>query len=178
MAVLPGPLTNMLTRVMALRDMTRVPDSSVCGRALQRGVRRVRFAVALGIVGILCAIAVRRCVFRVSGLSMYPSYRDGAYIVVLPLYGHFRVVGRGSVIVIKNVAPGLPFVVKRVVGLPGDCIDAAGSRVGPANGICLVVPSHYLFVEGDNRFSSQDSRDWGPVKFKTVYGLVLFPPVK
>jgi signal peptidase I len=81
--------------------------------------------------------------------------------------------------------------IKRVIGLPGDDVSIRGGRV-LVNGKPLpepyvppsyvddqnfspvhVEPNHY-FVLGDHRTSSNDSREWGTVDRRYVYGKAVF----
>ncbi len=103
--------------------------------------------------------------------------------------------------------PGEKDFIKRVIGLPGDhvaCCDDLGRvtvngvgidepyinansslDVPPSPGLCgsrrfaeVVVPAGQLFVMGDNRLVSQDSRCQGPVPIKNVVGrafMVVWP---
>lgn len=80
-------------------------------------------------------------------------------------------------------------VVKRVVGVPGDQVEARGGRVY-VNGLKfddiatknfkrVDVGADEYFVLGDNRSFSQDSRDFGLVSRAAIYGrviLVVWPP--
>ena len=85
--------------------------------------------------------------------------------------------------------------IKRVVGLPGDTVqwspdtrpvkagDGKGGNgttpgatpVGAGNGETyrLEVPPRHLFVCGDNRPGSRDSRYWGPLPLRSLRGIVL-----
>ena len=97
---------------------------------------------------------------------------------------------RGEVIVFRFPGPGPPKdFVKRVIGLPGEevairqghvYIDGAlleepyitnkdNSSVDP-----MLLGAKQYFVLGDNRRSSNDSRNWGPVPEKNVLGKVWF----
>ncbi|HWL38404.1 MAG TPA: signal peptidase I [Frankiaceae bacterium] len=92
--------------------------------------------------------------------------------------------------------PGEKDFIKRVIGLPGDtveCCDSQGRVM--VNGVALdepylfednrrefepvKVPEGRLFVMGDHRGSSSDSRDHGPVPIDKVIGrafVVVWPP--
>jgi signal peptidase I len=82
--------------------------------------------------------------------------------------------------------------VKRVVGLPGDRLKVIRGRtyvdgraqpesfIRPDAGceVCnlpkeISVPPGYVFVMGDNRGQSADSRSWGPVRTTWIIGPVV-----
>jgi signal peptidase I len=93
------------------------------------------------------------------------------------------------------LAPSAEEYVKRVVGLPGDRVEARNGHV-QVNGRVLVepylpaatdtedfpvtvVPEGRLFVIGDNRAASLDSRSFGPIRRSSVVGRVVtrvWPP--
>jgi len=82
-------------------------------------------------------------------------------------------------------------LVKRVIGLPGDEVDIKDGSVyingeplnePYANGttypgnvdLPIIIGENELFVIGDNREVSWDSRDFGPIEFKQVEGKAIF----
>lgn len=122
----------------------------------------------------------------VSGQSMYPALNDGAAVV------YFRPVRRfeaGDIVSVK-MAYG-EYYIKRVAALPGDTVDIrdgqllingsadpwASGRTEPLEGgveYPLTVPEGRLFVVGDNRGASVDSRSFGPVAFSQIRGRIFF----
>lgn len=64
---------------------------------------------------------------------------------------------RGDIIVFRHPV-GNELTVKRIAGVAGDLVEAQ------------LVPSGHLFVVGDNRGASWDSRHWGPVPDSLVVG--------
>ena len=129
--------------------------------------------------------------FRVQGTSMEPLLRDGDRIVVNKFVYRFQPIGTGDVVVFWYPRdPSVSFI-KRVVGRPGDVVEIRAGRVlvngTPTQEAYLregfrdedshppttVRQGHY-FVLGDHRRSSNDSRSWGEVPQKYVYGQAVF----
>ena len=133
---------------------------------------------------------------RVESVSMQPTLFAGNFVVVNKLTYQFGEISRGDIIVFRYPPdPKQEPYIKRVIGLPGDTIMVEGNEV-LINGIRIsepylatqtqqggkwTVPSDALFVMGDNRNNSSDSRAWGVVPIKNVLGkaiLVYWPPEK
>ena len=129
--------------------------------------------------------------FRVQGTSMQPLLSDGERIVVNKFAYRFWPIERGDVVVFWYPRdPSVSFI-KRVVALPGDTVElrrgalfvndrrVAESYLAPAfrdedsQGPVQVEKGHY-FVLGDHRSSSNDSRNWGEVPEKYIYGRAFF----
>ena len=92
---------------------------------------------------------------------------------------------RGEVVVFRSPRDADRDFVKRVIGLPGDTVEIVNGTVY-VNGLQLLEPyitkrdnttmapvqieSGTLFVLGDNRGASNDSRSWGPVPAENLIG--------
>lgn len=126
---------------------------------------------------------------RVDGSSMEPNFHDGDYVVVNRLAYRMGDIQRGDVIVFPYPLHEEDDYIKRVIGLPGDHVAVYGGVVY-VNGEALdetyimekpnsdlaeiVVPEGYVYVMGDNRNASSDSRSWGPLKIEKIIGKAIF----
>jgi signal peptidase I len=129
--------------------------------------------------------------FRVQGTSMEPLLSDGERIVVNKLGYRLGPIERGDVVVFWYPRdPSVSFI-KRVVGRPGDHVEILAGRVR-VNGEplredylpesfrdadshpAIEVPPGYFYVLGDHRRSSNDSRSWGEVPERYIYGRAVF----
>ena len=130
---------------------------------------------------------------RVDGDSMIPTLISGEYVAVNRLSYKLRSPQRGDIIVFHFPRNPKEEYIKRVVGLPGDVVEAVNGSVyvngQPLDENYLNVKMNYtglwevsadqLFVLGDNRNNSSDSHDWGTVPVDYVVGkavLVYWPP--
>lgn len=133
---------------------------------------------------------------RVSGPSMNPTLNGGTLAADGRYYGgNYLFVfawGRpdyGDIVVFYN---GHEECIKRVIGLPGDTVYAIDgvlwrARSGEEAEVVeepyiidgwtgnikpVVVPEGCMYVLGDNRLNSTDSRSFGPVKISSTLGVV------
>ncbi len=128
--------------------------------------------------------------FLVEGYSMEPTLENGEKVMVEKVSYRFRDPKRGEIIIIKNPLKRRDIYIKRVVGLPGDTIEVKNGQIF-INGILLeedyvlepfnswysgtfFVPEGHVFVLGDNRNHSDDSRRIGPIPYGDVIGRVMF----
>jgi signal peptidase I len=162
-----------------------------------RGARAIRvvweFLHDLSVAVLFCFFLITFVAqaFRVQGTSMEPLLEDGERIVVNKFLYRFHPIERGDVVVFWY--PGDPSVsfIKRVVGLPGDLVEIRAGQLF-VNGLPVredylpaafrdsdsypprEVRRGYYFVLGDHRRSSNDSRSWGEVPEKYIYGRAVF----
>lgn len=135
--------------------------------------------------------------FQVSGESMYPTFKDGEYILTNLISLRFDDPKRGDVIVFIAPPDAEKDYIKRVIGLPGESIELEngfvyingqkldesaylGSDVRTYGGAflkddqALTIPQGDYFVMGDNRPASSDSREWGFLSRSKVIGKSFF----
>jgi signal peptidase I len=129
--------------------------------------------------------------FRVQGTSMLPLLEDGERIIVNKFVYRFHSIQRGDVVVFWYPRdPSVSFI-KRVVGRPGDVVEIRSGALfvngravredylvprfrGAESTPPVEVREGYYFVLGDHRNSSNDSRSWGEVPEKYIYGRAVF----
>src|SRR5678815_1785998 len=134
---------------------------------------------------------------KVEGTSMLPRLHDGERIFVNKLiyYDEYRWaphLDRGDIVVFWYPEDPSKSYIKRVIGLPGDTVevhegvvrvngrDVEESYLDPRLNLShrslapIYVRPNYYFVMGDNRDNSSDSRIWGLVPKKYIYGKALF----
>ncbi len=126
---------------------------------------------------------------RVYGQSMEPNLHTDQRLVIEKIGYRFHGPRRGDVIVIHDPSGGPELLIKRVIGLPGERITVTDGRVFVdgvpldepylaqdtlGSGRSWVVPPLSVFVMGDNRSASRDSRIFGPVLLDQIVGHALF----
>jgi signal peptidase I len=130
---------------------------------------------------------------RVDGFSMRPTLDDGEFVLVSKLSYRFGEFKRGDIVVFHFPLDPDEELIKRVIGLPGDHVRVDGSQLylngelmnegyiaeAPLYSGEWTVAEGYLFVLGDNRNNSNDSKDWGMLPQENVVGkavLIYWPP--
>jgi signal peptidase I len=128
---------------------------------------------------------------KVEGTSMLPGLEDQERIFVNKFVYRWEPIQRGDIVVFRYPRDPSKSYIKRVIGVAGDRVRIDNGRVR-VNGNALAegyvpteyadarsypeitVPAHSFFVLGDHRTMSNDSRDFGPVNEKYIYGKAVF----
>ncbi|KND52075.1 MAG: signal peptidase I [Parcubacteria bacterium C7867-007] len=136
--------------------------------------------------------------FVVEGESMYPTFDNADYLVINEFIYRFHAPERGDVVVFRLPGDPSKFLIKRVIGLPGETvrinhgevsiITPAGQTIKLDEAYVVTEDATYTrdaalgadqyFVMGDNRPRSSDSRAWGTLPKQNIVGRVdlrLFP---
>lgn len=157
------------------------------------------------IVALIVVLLLRAFVFQLSTVrmhSMEPTLYEGEWLFVNKISYEFGEPKRGDVVILKDPSDGpgkKEYLVKRVVGIPGDKLEIRGGRLylngeltverytnskiedgdyGPTQ----VREGHY-FVMGDNRHlnASKDSRSFNEVPQDMIKGkaeFIIWPIVR
>jgi signal peptidase I len=134
--------------------------------------------------------------FLVDGTSMYPTFSNGDYVLTDELTYRIRPPERGEVVVFHDVTDPSTYLIKRIIGLPGERVVIKNNTVTiynqqhpdgfvldetylppgtmTAGDEDLTLSSSSYFMMGDNRAVSYDSRSWGPLPAGNIVGLVRF----
>jgi len=150
------------------------------------------------LVAILLALVIRTFVvqaFKIPSGSMLPTLQIGDHLLVNKFIYWFTDTQRGDIIVFKFPQDEGRDFIKRVIALPGDKVEVRGKQVyvndkpvqesyavhldpsmqenphSPRDNFSPVkVPAGQLFMMGDNRDYSMDSRFWGFLDIKKIKG--------
>jgi signal peptidase I len=146
-------------------------------------------AVALGLALVIIVFLYQPV--KVEGTSMAPLLSDQERIFINKFVYRFEPIERGDVVVFWYPLDRSKSFIKRVVGLPGETIEILQGRLY-VNGRRIsepYVPANFFdgssygpvrisgdqfFVMGDHRDSSNDSRVFGPVPGRFIYGKAVF----
>jgi signal peptidase I len=146
------------------------------------------------VLSILLAIIVIVFLYQpvqVEGTSMMPRLANHERIFINKFVYRFEPIRRGDIVVFWYPLDPAKSYIKRVVGLPGEWVSIRDGHV-LVDGKPLAepyVPSGYLdhqtyppvrvdsehyYVLGDHRDASNDSRAWGTVDRRYIYGKAVF----
>ncbi|MFI5175659.1 MAG: signal peptidase I, partial [Terriglobia bacterium] len=174
--------------------MTPEYDPSTLEKASQNGARSVVNNLHAWVRDLLVAVGLALVIIvylyqpvRVEGVSMLPRIEDQERIFVNKFIYRFKPIARGDVIVFSYPLDPQRFFIKRVIGMPGETVQIRDGKVmidgrelmesyiprkfqAPENDPPITVGSDHFYVLGDHRNSSNDSRSWGLVPRRNIYG--------
>ena len=203
--------------------MSAIEEEVVDPATPRKRFRSLRELPILLVVAFVLALIIKTFLvqaFYIPSASMYPTLEGpGDRVLVNKLWFSAGVPSRGDIVVFHNpdyVAPkrgpllsvlhwmgeGLgygqakdEFLVKRVIGLPGETVTVTADAVQINGGLLLEpyanvesgpgptgtwkVPEGDVFMMGDNRGQSGDSRAFGPIPVSSIVGrafLRIWPP--
>lgn len=165
------------------------PTSRQFWPATAHWVRDLVLSVAIAVVIILFVYQP----VKVEGTSMMPALVDQERIFINKFIYRFGIgdIDRGDMVVFWYPHDLSKSYIKRVIGRPGDLVEVDNGTV-LINGQPLAenyvpeeyrdhgfmqarrVPDDQFFVLGDHRSSSNDSRSWGMVPRRYIYGKAVF----
>jgi signal peptidase I len=169
------------------------PDQSPESKSLVLGaaywLRDLMLSVVIAVVIILFLYQP----VKVEGTSMMPALEDQERIFINKFVYRFGLgkIERGDTVVFWFPRDPSKSYIKRVIGVPGDTVEVLDGEVrlnGQAVNEPYVpeefrdrltvpkteVPADAFYVMGDHRSSSNDSRAWGVVPRRFIYGKAVF----
>ncbi|MEA3406832.1 MAG: signal peptidase I [Chloroflexota bacterium] len=122
---------------------------------------------------------------RVEGQSMEPNLHNNQRLIIEKVTYRFNKPEHGDIVVLHPPQQSGEPLIKRVIGVPGETLEIHDGQVyidgqvidepyldqptwgtfGP-----ILVPEGHVFVMGDNRRASNDSRAFGVVAFEDIIG--------
>jgi signal peptidase I len=145
------------------------------------------------IIAAVITLGIKYFIFdliQVSGTSMVPTLHNNDRVAVEKISVKMNKFERGEIIIFDPGDKGKGIYIKRIIGLPGDTVEIKNGKVY-VNGVKLkedylkpgtvttddmklTIKKGEIFVLGDNREVSEDSRYIGPIPIKNIKGHAIF----
>ena len=160
---------------------------------IQKVLRELAASIIPAIlIALFLNVTVAKAVEIKSGPSMQPNLYEGYRLMTESVSYQFHLPQRGDIVVVDRPGDEVTLI-KRIIGLPGETIEVrdghatidrhsleepwvtyfGGPDYGPEK-----IPAGYVFILGDNRLLSRDSRAIGPVSIGSIKGrawLIYWP---
>ena len=175
-------------------EVPEPPTSAAPGESGSRSLP----VVAVWVRDLLVSLAISAFIIiflyqpvKVEGTSMMPGLEDQERIFVNKFVYRWEPIERGDIVVFRYPRDTSKSYIKRVIGIAGDRIRIESGQVYVNGGALdedyvpsdyadersygeIVVPANSFFVLGDHRTMSNDSRDFGTVNERFIYGKAVF----
>lgn len=158
-------------------------DRSVVTKEIIDWLVSILIAVALGLLIVNFVIQPT----KVFSYSMEPTLYEGDRVLIEKISQKFNRLSRGDVVAFKSPVDKRIFI-KRIIGIEGDKVGIKDGKVyvngkelyegyikdGRTDGsVDIVVQRRQLFVMGDNRQNSMDSRAFGCIDMNSIKGRAM-----
>ncbi|VUZ40438.1 unnamed protein product [Hymenolepis diminuta] len=99
------------------------------------------------------------------GISMEPTVRDGDYMLVERISVYLRRIKKGDIIIARQYCEhdNCNFVLKRVQAIEGDSVNYISPKLRKP--VTTYIPKDHVWIEGDNKEHSLDSRTYGSIPY-------------
>lgn len=184
---LVGALAGLILGLVALRRTQREPARYGGAGYAIAGITTSAVGLVFACAAMLIFTNYILATVRVEGQAMMPTVRDGDRVLIWKVVEE---INRGDIVVFWYPDDPSKSYIKRVIGMPGEEVMIENGKVlingspvdepymhadyrssdsmpGPIH-----VKDHHYFVLGDNRRNSSDSRYWGLVPEKYIYGKI------
>ena len=129
--------------------------------------------------------------FRIEGDSMEPLLVEGDRVLISKLFLERKPFERFDLVVLYKPDDPENSVIKRIIALPEETVEIRKGEVlindrplkepflpamtpaAPTDFPALLIPKGHYFVMGDRRDTSRDSRTFGPVPGKYIFGRAM-----
>lgn len=167
-----------------LSDSKEIPS----GKERFKNILKTTLIVILAaFLGLLVRVNCLEIV-QVNGLSMYPTLNHNDKLMLNKMSNSYD---RGDIVVLigKETTHRENDIIKRIIGVAGDKIEFKSNKLYLNDKLLeedyvpqgehyyedkvILVPEDSVYVLGDNRDNSQDSRFFGPVSIKNIKGKIF-----
>ncbi|SEG11426.1 signal peptidase I [Caloramator fervidus] len=162
-------------------------------------IAEIKEWIASIIIAAIIAFTIKAFIFdivQVSGPSMLPTLHNNDRVAIEKISLYTKNFKRGEIIILDPGNNGRSLYIKRIIALPGERLQIKdgyvfingkklkedyllpGTKTYADEDIDIIIPKDHVFVLGDNREISEDSRYIGPIPFDHIKGhaiLKLFP---
>ncbi len=186
----PDPLATVMSATHMPAAGESVPHGATEPKNKKRRTGPTELLI-VSIIALLAAIVTQRYVvqvYAISGHSMMPTLNDREMVMIHKLSPGLFDIDRGDIVIFNSPTQPGKDLIKRVIALPGDHLEIEGDHVWVNGELVeepyalhdldkgeedMMVPAGKIFVLGDNRPASSDSRNFSAIPIESVHGEVF-----